>query len=870
MRSFIGALALGASAAALQAATPVPQGRLPDAAVPSAYRIDLTVLPDQPRFSGHVEIDVTVKEATRSLYLHGRDLKVGKAVALVAGRPVRATYAQVDPLGVARLDFAAPLPAGRATLVFDYDAPFGDGPSGLYRIKVGDQWYAWTQFESIDARAAYPGFDQPGYKVPFTVSITTRPGFAAVSNAPETGTAAAPGGLVKHRFAPTRPLPTYLTAFMAGPFAVKAGTAAPTPERAAPMPLRMVGTRPNADKMEFGLANSGEIVGLLEKYFGRPFPFPKLDQIGSPVMPGAMENAGADVYGDDIIMLDRGASTAQKQDFGMVVAHELAHQWFGDLVTPAWWDDIWLNESFANWMGYRIGNEWRPDLKIGAGAISEAFRAMNTDALAAGRPIHQPIATSGEIDSAFDAVTYGKGGQVVAMIAAYMGDDTFRQGVRLHLDRHAYGNATSEQFFQALADAGHDPRILKALDSFVNQQGVPLVSVARQGGRMTLTQKRYALYGSTLSPVSWTIPVCYSVAGKRDCTLLDGASASVAVPAGGLLLPNAGGTGYYRFALSVADWKAMIAAAPTLSPGDALAANDSLWAGFRAGDLPFALLVDNARAMAANPYSTAATESGGRLAGYRVRGLIAPRDVPAYRRTVGAIYAPRLAALGSDVRAGAYAGDDPDRQKLRSTLIDEVAGEAQDTALVAKLAAAARAWLDGDKTALDQSLYAAGFAAAVTSGGMPAAQALFDKALDSDETLFRSAALAAVAGSGDAAIAGWVAGRLDDPRMRLNEKLSAIADMMGEPATRALGYAELNRRFDSFAKGNGVFTVAGLVGLPAYFCSVEDAERARRDIQPKIDRYKVGALPFARAIEQARNCGLLRQARGGEIAAAFR
>ena len=203
------------------------------------------------------------------------------------------------------------------------------------------------------------------------------------------------------------------------------------------------------------------------------------------------------------------------------------HQWFGDLVTPAWWDDIWLNESFANWMGYRIGNEWRPDLKINVGAIDEAFRAMNTDALKAGRPIHQPIKTSGEIDSAFDAVTYGKGGQVVAMIAAYLGDEKFRDGVRLHLNRHAYGNASTEQFFAALAEAAHDPRVLTALKSFVDQQGVPVVRVERTAGGLAVSQKRYAMLGTDIAPETWTIPLCIRIGETRQCSLLDKTSATL-------------------------------------------------------------------------------------------------------------------------------------------------------------------------------------------------------------------------------------------------------------------------------------------------------------------------------------------------------
>lgn len=850
-------------------AGPVPLGRLPDAAKPLAYRLNLTVLPDQSRFSGHAEIDVDLKAPTRSLYLHGRDLDVRRATARTRAGDVSAAYTQVDRFGVARLNFKRTLPAGKTTLVFDYDAPFGSGPAGLYHLKVGDAWYAWTQFESIDARAAFPGFDQPGYKTPFTVSLTTRPGFATVSNAPETKETPVAGGLVRHQFAPTLPLPTYLVAMMVGPFATASSAVPPTPERAQPLPIRVVATQPNKDKLDFALQNTGPIVSLLERYFGRPFPFPKLDQIGSPVMPGAMENAGADTYGDDILMLDKGASTAQKQAFGMVVAHELSHQWFGDLVTPAWWDDIWLNESFANWMGYRIGNEWRPDLKIGAGAIEEALAAMDIDALQAGRPIHQHIRTNGEIDSAFDAVTYGKGGQVVAMIAVYLGDEKFREGVRLHINRHAYGNATTEDFFAALAEAGHDPRVVTAMKSFVDQQGVPVVRVERTPEGLAISQKRYAMLGSELTPETWTIPFCVRVGGTRQCVMLDKASAVVPMTATGPIVPNAGGAGYYRFSLPEPAWRVLIGEAASLPPGEALAVTDSLWAAFRAGEVSPQLLVEAARKMAANPYSEAATGGGRRLAGLRANGMIPAAALPAYRSLIGSIYGPRLAELGFDPRAGVYAAEDPDRQKLRTQVVGLMANEAQDEAVRGKLAAAAQAYLGGDKTALDQSLLADGFAAWLAVDGEAKASSLFDRAAASDDSLFRRSALQALSRGGDEARGRWLIAHLNDPRLTSQDRLALLHGLAGEPATRALVFEWLKANYEAFAKDAGIFESSGLPGLPAGFCSVDKAHEIDAALRPVVKRLRQGELTLDRTVERVRDCGVLEQARGPDLAAAI-
>ena len=873
MKKLLAAVALAALSTALPAAAPtaepIPLGILSDAATPTAYRLDLTVIPENERFTGHTEIDVTLKSATPSLYFHGRNLKVTSAVAKVGGRTIRATYSQVEDSGVARLDFASALPAGKATLLFDYDAPFGDSPAGLYRIKVADQWYAWTQFQSIDARAAFPSFDQPGYKTPFTVSLTTRPGHVAVSNAPDVKTTKV-GDLVRHDFMPTRPLPTYLVAFVVGPFATASGTVAPTPQRKDPLPVRIVGTQPYKDKLDFALENTHPIVALLEKYFGTAFPFPKLDQIGSPVMPGAMENAGADIYGDSILLLDRGASTDQKKNFGMIVAHELSHQWFGDLVTPAWWDDIWLNESFANWMGFRIGDEWKPDLKIWAGALDEGFAAMNVDALKAGRPIHQPIKTNGEIDSAFDQVTYGKGGHVVSMIAAYLGDEKFRDGVRLHLNRYAYGSATTDQFFGSLADSAHDPRVLASLKSFVDQQGVPLVRVERTADGVSVRQTRYALLGSELPAQSWIIPLCVRVGAERDCSLLDKSSATLKLGAGGAIMPNAGGTGYYRFAMSEADWRALIGESAKLIPGEALALTDSLWAGFRAGEVAPSLLVEAARAMADNEYSGAAVDGGQRLAGLRQRGMIAGDALPGYRAFVAKTYGPKLAAMGFDPKAGAYTHENGDRQKLRSDLVSMVAGEAGDKPLGAKLAAAAKAWLGGDTSALDQSFYGDALSAYISAGGPKAVGELFEKALTSDDTLVRDSILAALAGTGRAETGKWLLAHIDDKRLRTSDKIGLVQRMALEPETRDMTYDWSVANYDQLVKGSGIFSATRLPSLPGRYCSVEKAAAVEADYRPKVAQYKRGALALDRTIEQINACGVLRAKRGAQILAAFK
>ncbi len=879
MRPMLAALLLSCASGALAAPTDptatdpaAPVGKLPDAATPTAYRLDMTILPNQPRFSGHDEIDVTVKAPTSRLYMHGRDLHVTRSVATVRGATVPVRYTQVDDTGVVRLDFPAPV-TGPITLTFDYDAAFGANPSGLYRINVGGIWYSWTQFESIDARAAYPSFDEPGYKTPFAISITTAPGNKTISNAPEASVTPVEskgvGVLEKHVFQVTKPLPTYLVAMVTGPFLHPMGAVPADANRSTPLPLGVVATKAQDGKLDYAMAESPRIVSLLERYFGQAFPFPKLDQIGSPVMPGAMENAGADIYGDGILLLDRTATTRRKQAFGMVVSHELSHQWFGDLVSPAWWDDTWLNESFANWMGYRIGNEWRPDLNIGVGGLAEGFSAMSTDALEVGRPIHQHIAQNSEIDNAFDAITYGKGGQVITMFAAYLGDDKFRDGVRLHLSRHAYGNATSEQFFQALADSARDPRVVTAMRSFVDQQGVPVVAIARQGDRLVATQSRYAYLGSHPTPERWTIPLCVRTGTTRSCTLLDKPTMAIDAKPAAVIMPNAGGTGYYRFTLSPADWKALIAQGASLEPGEALATVDSLNAAFRAGSAPADWIVTAARVMAANPSSEVSLQPASILAGWHRRGFLTSTTLPAYRALLNGIYAPKLTALGFDPRAGAHASDAPDRQDIRQQLVGLLASEGQDAGVRATLDRAATAYLAGDRSALDPAFVGAGLNVHLAAGGLADAKALMARALASEDATFRSAALGAIGTTGRPDVAGWLLS-FQDPRLRSLERIQLLAGIAGTPETTELAGDWILANYAALAAGgNGIFTTSRLPGMFGLQCGADRADRIEATLGPKVRAANAGVLEFQRTVENIRHCGVLRDAKQGEMNAAI-
>ncbi len=827
------------------------------------YRLDLTIDPAKERFSGHVEIDAVLAQSSAVIDLHGRDLAMHRVAAVVAGRTANGTWRQLDDTGVSRLTFAQPLPAGTVTLVFDYDAAFSDGPSGLFRVKVGDEWYVWSQFESIDARAAFPSFDQPGFKVPFTVTMRTPPGLVAVSNARETGKTL-DNGLEVHRFEPSLPLPTYLVALMTGPFAVAESEVPPTPQRPRPLPLRIISPRPNARQLTYALEGSKAIVAHLEDYFGEPFPFPKLDQITTPILPGAMENAGADLYQDAILILDQQAEVTRKRRFGMVVSHELSHQWFGDLVTPAWWDDIWLNESFANWMGYRIGEKWQPDLNIAAGALAEGFAAMETDALAAGRPIRQNIESNSQIDAAFDSITYGKGGHVVAMIAAYMGDDRFRDGVRRYMAAHRYGNASSADFFAAMADAAGDPRIVPAMRSFTDQQGVPLLTFTPEGKGWHVTQSRYAPLGTEKQQRVWGIPLCLRQGKSRQCELLTDADMHVNISGSGPLMPNAGGTGYYRFELPEKEWNRLIKSVQRLPGGEAQALSDSLDASFQAGHATIAQLADLAERLARHPDSYASAAAMEPLTNLASSGIIGEKGLAGFRRLVARIYAPVLEQNGFDPRANAYRRETPEKVQQRSQAVARLVRTVRHPDLVKVLGNAARAWLGGNAQALDPAWFGLAFDIHVAQGGLAAATDLAARALTSQAPVFRPAVLETLSSSGKQEIAVWLLNDFTDQRLRRSERINLLRGIMQSSDTRELGYRWLLDHLDELmGGGGGIFFSARLPQMLNGFCTVEKADGFARDLRQRLAG-KPAALELERTIERVRNCGLLKQAREKE------
>lgn len=854
------------------AQTEAPAGELTKIAAPTAYRLDMTVDPAKERFSGHTEIDMTLTQATDRLFLHGLGLDMHAVSAVAAdGSIVGASYEQVRNTGVAKLRFARELPAGAYRLVFDYDAPFRVGAEGLYHVRVGDQWYAWTQMEPFDARRMFPGFDEPRHKTPYTISITAPETLKAYANTPLIAERTLGNGMVRHQFAPSKPLPSYLVAIAVGDFTADGVTIPPNTVRERPLELRHIATQGQNERLDFGLRETPEILGLLEDYFGSEYPYEKLDQIASPIMGGAMENAGLITYMDPLLLLDESAPNSQKASFGNVVAHELAHQWFGNLVTPRWWDDIWLNEAFASWMGDKIGHAWDPDLGIDVAQLSGALATMDADSRAVGRPIHQEILRNEEIKATFDGITYQKGGQVLGMFENYLGAENFRAGVRHHIDRFAWGTATAEDFYESIGSVSDDPRIVPAFQSFTSQRGVPLITVTRAGESYRVAQSHFTPIGVERDETSqWIVPLCASNGKNQSCTLLEGTTGELpgfTVIGSDYLHPNAGGDGYYRFALPDEDWDRLIAAAPGLSAREAMAVADSAYAGFVAGATGFEQVLEAAEVLAQHSEAEVATFIPSKLTSLKNR-LMSEGDRENYGAYIRSLFADRLAEMGADFARGAYADEDPEASALRQRLVAFMAGSGGDENIRGALATAAAASLDGDADALDPSYEGLAYQAYVQQGGKPAAERLFAAVLESDDSRFRQLGVQALGGIDRPELTPFVLSATEGPGLNSLEKIYTVFSILGAPTTRQATYDYIVENFDTVAEwfsgfGNQIFGVGG------GFCSNAAAEEVRADLTPYLESEGGGELDLERSLAAVRECAALKDAVGDQISAAL-
>jgi alanyl aminopeptidase len=671
-------------------------------------------------------------------------------------------------------------------------------------------------------------------------------------------------------------LPTYLIAFAVGPYdLVDWGPLPPNPVRSDAVPLRAIAVSGLGERLEYALDNTPPLLDWLEGYFGRPYPYDKLDLIAMPSsFGGAMENAAAITYDEFILLMDESSPLAQRRIYTYVHAHELAHMWFGDLVTPAWWDDIWLNEAFASWMMYKASNAVWPEGEFERAMLKDGLGAMAADSLAAARQIREPVLVDGEISDIFDGITYDKGGQVISMMEAYVGEETFREGVRGFVNRFADGSVTSDDFMAAIAEASGDGDIVPAFRSFLDQPGVPLIEAslsceADEAPRVSLRQSRYAPLGSTIDATaqSWRIPVCIAHDGSQTCAMLSRPEQTIALAADSCptsIHPNADGAGYYRFALDDAGWTALAADAAALSPSEALAAVDSLDAAFGAGASSADSYVAGMAALAGHPTWDVVAAVADSLEG--ATAILEPAELETAKPRLAALFRDRYAAIGNATEGGDLL--------LKANLARFLAIVAEDPETRGIMTAASAERI-GVRPVADWSHVEPDLLSTVISVGVQELDSRFfdlvlNEATASQDPQLRSASFGALGRVEDPALSERLRTALVAEGFRGPEALGVVQRQLSRPATRDATWDWVREHGDEVIEmAPGSFRSQAIPGLGASFCS----EIEKQELIDFIAAHAEALPGYERSLAQTEEgislCAALKAASAEDLAAAL-
>ncbi|HEX9281444.1 MAG TPA: M1 family metallopeptidase [Candidatus Udaeobacter sp.] len=574
-------------------------GKLPKEVVPTEYAIRIVPNLDNFTFAGSETVKLNVRSPVHQLVLNGLELKI--EAASVDGKelplPAIKTYNEKELLTLA---LPSELPAGDHALTLRFTGKINQQGQGLFYMRYQEHGSGarkvmlGTQFEATDARRFFPCWDEPAFRARFQLTVVVPENWLAVSNMPIESEQKIAGGK-EVRFAPTPPMSSYLNVFVAGELDF-------IESRVGPTQIRVIATKGKAELGRYALEASAEILKYYNDYFGVPYPLPKLDQIAIPGgFGGAMENWGGITYYESRLLFDPKSSSAEtKQNIYGVLAHEMAHMWFGDLVTMAWWDNLWLNEGFASWMGSKCTAHFNPQWEVWlardlprdptrrTGIAKEA--AMEGDARSTTHAIQQRVATEAEANSAFDDITYKKGQSFLRMLESFLGEDVFRDGIRRYITAHKYSNTTTADLWSALSDASKKS-VAEIAAGWTEEPGFPVVTVKREAGKVRLTQERFTVNFKSAPPLLWQIPLTYSVVGETPATLLmmDKMAVLENIPTDRALKLNLNGAGNYRVEYDDQSWELLIEALPKLGVEDRVNLMSDAWALVQAGRAPVSL-----------------------------------------------------------------------------------------------------------------------------------------------------------------------------------------------------------------------------------------------------------------------------------------
>lgn len=846
--------------AAVVAPTP-PKLRLPDDVRPVRQSVELTLVPTQEIFAGKARIEVKVAKSTSVVWLNIEGLTIERAEAILGQTTVPA---KIVPGGTqfVGLSFAEPLPVGNATISLDYRGPLlTKDHNGVSRQQEGDEWYIFSDFEPLEARRAFPSFDEPNFKIPWQLTLRTKKQDIALSNTPATSTKEDADGFKVTQFAETKPLPSYLVAFAVGPFElVDAGTGG-----SKKTPIRIIAPKGKKSWARYAAATTGPVLDLLEKYFGTPYPYEKLDMISVPMQGGAMENPGLVTFNQAIILSRPEEESASfRSRYAEIGAHELAHQWFGNLVTMAWWDDLWLNETFATWMAPKIVEQLEPKWNTAAERAKYVGWSMNADSLATARRIRQPIESNDDIHNAFDGITYGKGAAVTRMFEKYVGEESFRKGVQRYLRDHAFGNATAKDFLGAIsAESGKD--ITSAYLTFLDQPGVPLVDVQLTCGatpKLTLAQSRYLPDGADRGNESpkWKFPVCVRYGtGKKiatQCVNLEAERGEMPLSScPDWVVANEGANGYYRVGYSPDLLQKLGKSPEVLSAPERISLLANVQALASIGKTDYAQVLDLA-AKFANDENPAVVEAAMGPFWSTAHGpYFSDAQHSNFRKMIRDTFGKRAQKLGFKSAANE---DDPTRE-LRAQLVKLVADEGGDEKLLAEATKLAKAWL-ADRNAVDPDMIQTVLSIAASHGDMKLFDAMVAEAKKTKERIDRVRLLRALGGFRDTAIAEKAFALSMDPAFDVRESMSTVWGATGFIETREQGYSFLKKNFDALAQLLPEDYPAEFPWIGAALCDDARSADVATFFKDRASKYGGGPRTLAQALEAMRICSTIRKA----------
>jgi len=842
--------------------------RLPELVRPVNY--ELTFTPDFEKniFAGQETISIQVLKPTTEIVLNSAEIDFLSASITSAGVTQDAKVTFDKSKQMATLAVAKTLAAGPATVQIRFNGLLNDELRGFYLGKDEQgRKYAVTQFEATDARRAFPSFDEPAYKATFDITVIADKKHVALSNAKILSDKPGPAeGKHTVKFATSAKMSSYLVAIAVGEFEAVEG-------ESDGIPIRVWGTPGKKQLSGFALDAAKSFLHYYNQYFGIKYPFEKLDLVGLPDFEaGAMENTGLITFREAMLLIDeQHASISLKREVADVLAHEMAHMWFGDLVTMRWWDDIWLNEGFATWMSPKPVAAWKPEWHVELESVRDTIRSQGVDSLQHTRPIQQAAETPAQIQELFDGIAYGKTAAVLRMLEAYIGPESFRAGVNQYLKQHAYGNATATDFWTTLAQVSGKP-VDRVMPTFVQQAGLPLVAVHAEcnagSTQVTLRQQRYVfdreLFNRDESKELWQVPVCLKksgdAAGAKTCRLLAEKEARFDLPGcGSWTLANAGAEGFYRSGYEAPNVRALADDLEKgLTPAERIMLLGDVWASVRVGRKPVTDYLALAEGLQYETSRPVMSEVLAQLE-YVDHYLTSDQDQSQYSAWVRQLLAPSIERLGFEPKLGESEED----KQLRFRVLQVAGGTGQDPEVLAW----ARNWTDhvlASDSPLDNTIADTAFSLAARNGDAALYGRLVERQKQAKTPEEFYVYMGALLSFRDPKLIERNLKRALSPEIRSQDTVGVISEIMDLPEGRALAWDFMKAHWDEIAKLSGGFAGAGLVDATSTFCSAERGEQVREFFTThKIPSAERG---LQQSLERIQNCADLKSQQGPRLA----